>query len=167
MGMLIALGPGQGTNLLSGLWPHGVGPSRPAARIVQQSPVSTAVTSQPFEVVSRQQALINADRAAAGLSPLHWNACLAADAHRRAARLAASQVLEPGEGVKAVLACGLGASAHEELGTAAQGIDDAALNSSFMNNPQQRKFVLGPFHWVGTAWALGRGGIAYLALELS
>jgi len=159
MGMLIALGPGQGTNLLSGLLPHGVGPSRPAARIVQQSPVSTAVTSQPFEVVSRQQALINADRAAAGLSPLHWNACLAADAHRRAARLAASQVLEPGEGVKAVLACGLGASA--------QRIDDAALNSSFMNNPQQRKFVLGPFHWVGTAWALGRGGIAYLALELS
>ncbi len=166
MGMLIALGPGQGTNLLSALVPHTAGPS-PGVRIMRQSPASTLVSSQPWEVVSRQQSLINADRAAAGLNPLRWNTCLAADAHRRAARLAASQVLEPGEGVKAVLACGLGANGHEELGMAAQGIDDAALNSSFMNNPQQRKFVLGPFHWVGTAWVVGRGGIAYLALELS
>src|SRR2546421_12010032 len=99
MGMLIALGPGQGTNLLSGLLPHGVGPS-PAVRIVQQSPVSAAVSSQPFEVVSRQQALINADRAAAGLSPLHWNACLAADAHRRAAPVAPSPGLGPWGGGK-------------------------------------------------------------------
>jgi hypothetical protein len=46
-------------------------------------------------------------------------------------------------------------------------VNDAAANSVFMSNPVQHAKIVGPFRYVGTAWAVSPAGIAFIAVELS
>jgi uncharacterized protein YkwD len=114
---------------------------------------------------SRQQALINADRAASGLGPLTWSPCLAAVAAQNARRMAAQGFISHANGVQLDLGCRLGYRAGENVGYTSSGINDAQLNTLFMNSPEHRANILGPYRFVGTAWAVAANGYAYIAVE--
>jgi len=113
-----------------------------------------------------QWGLINRDRAAAGLAPLQWSPCLASIAAANAARMAAQGSLSHANGVQLDLGCHLGGRAGENIGWLSSGINDAAINAMFMASPEHRANILGPYHFVGVAWAVGPTG-AYIAVEFS
>jgi len=118
--------------------------------------------------VSQQQILINQDRAANGsLAPLAWSPCLAAIALQNAQRIATQGYLSHTNGATLDLGCGLGSQAGENLGDTSAGIDDAQLNTLFMNSAPHRANILGPYHYVGTAWVVASNGYGYLAVEFS
>ena len=112
-----------------------------------------------------QQALINADRAAAGLPPLAWNSCLAAVAAQNAARMAAQGFISHANGPSLDLACHVGLSAGENVGYTSAGANDGQLNQLFMNSPEHRANILGTYHFVGAAWAIAPNGYGYVAVE--
>jgi len=115
---------------------------------------------------SLQQTLINQDRAAAGLAPLAWNACLAQVALSNAQRMAAAGAISHADGVQRDLACVAGATrSGENVGDTSNGIDDVQLNTLFMASPGHKANILGPFNYVGTAWALDSRGYGYIAVE--
>jgi len=115
---------------------------------------------------SAQQALINADRAAAGLPPLQWSPCLAGVAYSNAVRMAAAGAISHAGGVQADFGCGLGSSqTGENVGYWSAGINDAQLNTMFMNSPEHRANIMGPYRYVGTAWKVGANGAGYIAVE--
>jgi uncharacterized protein YkwD len=118
-------------------------------------------------VGSTQQSLINQDRAANGLGPLTWNGCLANVARSNAARMAAQGFISHTNGPNVDLTCGLGRQAGENVGDWTGGINDAQLNTMFMNSPEHRANILGPYHYVATAWVVASNGYAYLAVEFS
>jgi uncharacterized protein YkwD len=120
----------------------------------------------PISVGSTQQALINGDRAAAGLPPLNWSGCLAGVAYQNAARMAAQGFISHANGPSADLGCGLGSSAGENVGFWSGGVNDGQLNTMFMNSAGHRANIMGNYHYVGTAWVTGRNG-AYIAVEFS
>lgn len=130
-------------------------PARPAAAAVRPSPVFG----------SRQLALINADRASAGLPPLAWSPCLYAVAAQNAARMAAQGYLSHANGPSLNLACHLGLNAGENVGFTSAGIDDGQLNAMFMNSPEHRANILGAYRAVGAAWVVAASGYGYLAVE--
>jgi uncharacterized protein YkwD len=37
----------------------------------------------------------------------------------------------------------------------------------FMNSPEHRANILGPYHYVATAWVVAPNGYAYIAVEFS
>ena len=111
-----------------------------------------------------QWALINQDRAAAGLPPLQWSACLAAVATQNAQRMAAQGYISHAGGRIQDLACHLGTSTGENIGFTGGAPNDAWMNSWFMGDAPHRANILGPYHYVGTAWVMGANG-AYLAVE--
>ena len=111
-----------------------------------------------------QQALINADRRRAGLAPLQWNDCLASIAVQNAKRMALQGYISHNNGRIADLGCHLGSTTGENIGYSSPGINDAQMNSWFMNSPIHRANILGPFHYVGIAWAVAYG-VGYLAVE--
>ena len=118
-------------------------------------------------VGSTQQALINQDRAANGLGPLTWNGCLYAVALPNAQRIAAQHYLSHTNGPQVDLGCGLGRQAGENVGYWSAGINDAQINTLFMNSPEHRANILGPYHYVATAWVVGSDGRGYIAVEFS
>lgn len=123
---------------------------------------------QPSLVVrSTQQALINRDRAAYGLGPLTWNGCLYNVAVANARRIAAQGYLSHTNGPQVDLSCGLGSRAGENIGDWSLGINDTQLNSMFMASPDHRANILGPYHYVATAWVVAANGWAYIAVEFS
>ena len=124
----------------------------------------TAVKTQ---VESAQQGLINRDRASAGLPALAWNDCLAAVALLNAQRMAAQGYVSTTNGVSLDRDCKLGSIQPAENLSYWNGINDDAVNSLFMANPLQRANIMGSFHFVGTAWAVGPTGIAFVAVEFS
>jgi DNA-binding CsgD family transcriptional regulator/uncharacterized protein YkwD len=124
----------------------------------------TAVKTQ---VESAQQGLINRDRASAGLPALGWNDCLAAVALLNAQRMAAQGYVSTTNGVALDRDCKLGSIQPAENLGYWNGINDGAVNSLFMANPVQRANIMGNFHFVGTAWAVGPTGIAFVAVEFS
>ena len=66
--------------------------------------------------------------------------------------------------------CHLGSLASPppaEVLTYWSGVNDAQVNSLIMGDPVQRTAVLGPYHYLGGAWAVAPSGVAYLALELA
>jgi uncharacterized protein YkwD len=149
--------------------PAAVAPPAPAPR-----PAAPAVAVRPappprpaIVVASRQQALINADRAAAGLPPLSWSPCLAAIAAQNAQRMAAQGSISHANGVQLDLGCHLGYRAGENVGYTSAGINDIQLNTLFMNSPEHRANIMGPYHFVGTAWAVAANGFAYIAVEFA
>lgn len=143
----------------------GTKPAPPAP--VYSGPVYRAPAA--IVIGSTQQALINRDRASAGLGPLTWSSCLASIAVSNAVRLSRQGWVPPyhTNGPTLDLGCRLGNQAGENVGYWSGGINDGQLNTMFMNSPEHRANIMGPYHYVGTAWAVGAGGAAYIAVEFS
>lgn len=151
---------------------HSNVPSPPApataAPTASAAPVVRAPAPRPVIVVnSTQQALINRDRAAYGLGPLTWSSCLYSVAVANARRIAAQGYLSHTNGPNVDLTCGLGRQAGENIGYWSGGINDAQLNTMFMNSPDHRANILGPYHYVATDWVVASNGYAYIAVEFS
>jgi uncharacterized protein YkwD len=138
-------------------------PARPAA------PAPAPARSAPPAIVigSVQQALINQDRAASGLGPLTWSSCLATVARSNAARIAAQGALSHTNGPTLDLNCGLGNHAGENIGFTSAGINEGQLNTLFLNSPEHRANILGPYHFVASAWVVASNGYGYIAVEFS
>ncbi len=65
------------------------------------------------------------------------------------------------------LGCHLGYQGGENVGWWSGGINDSQLNTMFMNSPEHRANIMGPYHYVATAWATASNGAAYIAVEFS
>jgi uncharacterized protein YkwD len=129
-------------------------------------PPAPAAPRAAIVIGSTQQALINQDRARNGLAPLTWSSCLASVARAQAAHLATPGVtFAHYGGVYQDLNCRLGPQTGENIGWWSLGINDSQLNTMFMNSPEHRANILGPYHYVGTAWAVGANGYGYIAVE--
>jgi len=116
-------------------------------------------------VASTQQRLINQDRASAGLPPLAWNSCLAAIATQNALRMATQGYISHANGVTLDLGCHVGSRAGENIGYLSAGINDVEMNAMFMASAEHRANILGPYHYVATAWVVAPNGYAYIAVE--
>jgi uncharacterized protein YkwD len=147
--------------------------SQPLAQLPIAAPRPVAPPPAPkpappaIVVGSTQQALINSDRANAGLGPLNWNSCLAGIAYQNALRMANQGYISHTNGPSLDLGCGLGNQAGENVGYWSAGINDYQLNTMFMNSPDHRANIMGPYHYVGTAWVVAKNGYAYIAVEFS
>ncbi|TMD36010.1 MAG: CAP domain-containing protein [Chloroflexi bacterium] len=133
---------------------------------------SVAVAAPPprapsIVIGSTQQVLINRDRAGAGRAPLSWSSCLYSVALANAKRMAAQGFISHTNGPTADLRCGLGSRAGENVGYWTGGVNDAQLNTMFMNSPDHRANIMGPYRYVATAWVTAPNGVAYIAVELS
>ena len=106
-------------------------------------------------------------RANAGLGALNWSSCLAGIAYQNALRMANQGYISHANGPSADLGCGLGNQAGENVGYWSAGINDYQLNTMFMNSPDHRANIMGPYHHVGTAWVVAKNGYAYIAVEFS
>lgn len=137
-------------------------PSAPAAPVPAPAPRPPAIV-----VNSTQQALINQDRAAYGLGPLTWNNCLYSVAVANARRIAAQGYLSHTSGPQSDLNCGLGRQGGENIGYWTGGVNDPQLNTMFMNSPEHKANILGPYHFVATAWVVAANGYGYIAVEFS
>ena len=107
-------------------------------------------------VASTQQRLINQDRASAGLPPLAWNSCLAAIATQNALRMATQGYISHANGVTLDLGCHVGSRAGENIGYLSAGINDVEMNAMFMASAEHRANILGPYHYIATAWVVAR-----------
>lgn len=142
-------------------------PPATAAPTAPPAPVVRAAPRPALVIGSTQQVLINRDRAAYGLGPLTWSSCLYSVAVANARRMAAQGYISHTNGPYADLACGLGRQGGENVGYWSGGINDAQLNTMFMNSPDHRANILGPYHYVATAWAVASNGYAYIAVEFT
>lgn len=147
-------------------------PASPSGTKPKAAPRYTAPVSRaPGSIVigSYQQSLINRDRASAGLGPLTWNSCLASVAAANAVRLSRQGWVQPyhTNGPTLDLGCHLGNQAGENVGWWSGGVNDPQLNTMFMNSPEHRANIMGPYHYVATAWARAANGAAYIAVEFS
>ena len=138
--------------------PNGSAGSAPAQR-----------PAPPIAVGSYQQVLINRDRASRGLRPLTWSSCLASVAVANAVRLSRQGWVAPyhTNGASLDLGCRLGNQAGENVGYRSGGINDSVLNTLFMQSPDHYANIMGPYRYVGTAWAVAPNGAAYIAVEFS
>jgi uncharacterized protein YkwD len=142
----------------------------PAPARAPAPPRATApVRSVPPAIIVRstQQVLINQDRARYGLRPLTWSSCLASVALSNAYRMAKQGYISHTDGPTRDLGCHLGYQAGENVGWWSGGVNDAQINAMFMNSPDHRANILGPYHYVATAWATASNGTAYIAVEFS
>ena len=116
-------------------------------------------------VASTQHRLINQDRASVGLPPLTWNSCLAAIATQNALRMATQGYISHANGATLDLGCHVGSRAGENIGYLSAGINDVEMNAMFMASAEHRANILGPYHYVATAWVVAPNGYAYIAVE--
>ena len=151
------------SNVPSPTPPATAAPTAPPAPVVYAPPKPKPV----LVIGSTQQVLINRDRAAYGLGPLTWSSCLYSVAVANARRMATQGYISHTNGPYADLACGLGGQAGENVGYWSGGINDSQLNTMFMNSPDHRANILGPYHYVATAWVVASNGYAYIAVEFS
>jgi uncharacterized protein YkwD len=79
--------------------------------------------------------------------------------------MAAQGFISHTNGPTADLGCRLGYSAGENVGYWTGGVNDAQLNSMFMNSADHRANIMGPYHYVATAWVTAPNGVAYIAVE--
>jgi uncharacterized protein YkwD len=113
-----------------------------------------------------QESNINQDRARYGLPPLTSSSCLYGVARSQAAYLATPGVsFQHYGGVQQDLSCHLGRQVGENIGWWSGGINDSQLNTMFMNSPEHKANILGPYSYVATAWAVRSDGNAYIAVE--
>jgi uncharacterized protein YkwD len=115
-------------------------------------PEGWAIDSIQHRVVigSRQQALINQDGASPGLPSLSWSSCLDSVAIANARRIAAQGYLSRTNGPEMDLTWSL-------------GINDTQINSIFMNSPEHYANIMGPYHYVATAWVVASNGYGYIS----
>lgn len=141
--------------------------TKPKAAPQYTAPVARAPRS--IVIGSYQQSLINRDRASAGLGPLTWSSCLASVAVSNAVRLSHQGWVQPyhTNGASLDLGCHLGNQGGENVGWWSGGVNDPQLNTMFMNSPEHRANIMGPYHYVATAWATAPNGAAYIAVEFS
>jgi uncharacterized protein YkwD len=141
----------------------------PAAAPAAAPPPARPAPPPPAAIVVRstQQTLINQDRARYGLAPLTWNSCLDNVAVSNARRMSAQGFISHTNGPYADLSCGLTRQAGENVGDWSGGVDDSQLNTMFMNSADHRANILGPYHYVATAWAVDSRGYGYIAVEFS
>jgi uncharacterized protein YkwD len=147
-------------------------PQVPAKRTkppVKKAPVAVwrPVVAAAIVIGSTQQVLINQDRARYGLRPLTWSSCLASVAISNAARMARAEQMWHTNGVYSDLACHLGNRSGENIGYWTGGITDTRINTMFMNSPEHKANILGPYRYVATAWRVAANGTAYIAVEFS
>ena len=154
-------------------------PTRPFATEAVQAPAAAGTVrpkapaaaapyvAQPLIVRSTQQALINQDRARHGLGPLTWSSCLGSIAYSNALRMAGQGYMSHTNGAATDLGCGLGRRAGENVGWWSGGVNDTQINTMFMNSAEHVANILGPYHYVGTAWVRASNGVAYIAVEFS
>jgi uncharacterized protein YkwD len=141
-------------------------PTPPPPPPAAAPPPAPAPVRAALVVGSTQQALINQDRARSGLAPLTWSSCLYSVARAQAAHLASPGVtFAHYGGVYQDLNCRLGSQTGENIGWWSLGINDSQLNTMFMNSAEHRANILGPYHYVATAWAVGANGYGYIAVE--
>jgi uncharacterized protein YkwD len=81
--------------------------------------------------------------------------------------MAAQGFISHANGPSVDLTCGLGRQAGENVGWWSGGINDAKLDQMFMDSAGHRANILGPYHYVGTAWVVAANGAAYIAVEFS
>jgi uncharacterized protein YkwD len=174
----VAAAPSDGTSyspdLLANHHPPRPSPSpspSPATSSVPAAPAHAApAPPRPAIVIgSTQQVLINRDRASVGLPPLTWSSCLHNVAVSNAVRLSNQGWVPPyhTNGPTLDLGCRLGNQAGENVGYWSGGINDAQLNAMFWASAEHRANILGPYHYVATAWAVASNGYAYIAVEFS
>jgi uncharacterized protein YkwD len=152
--------------------PEPAAADQPAAnQPLSQLPIAAAPAPRPappaIVVGSTQQALINQDRAGAGLGALTWSSCLAGIAYQNAVRMANAGAISHAGGASADLSCGLGHQGGENVGYWSGGINDGQLNTMFMNSSGHRANIMGPYRYVGTSWVVGKNGAGYIAVEFS
>ena len=138
-----------------------------AAAPVHSTPPAPRPAPPAIVIGSTQQVLVNQDRARNGLGPLTWNSCLANIARSNAARMAAQGYISHTNGPNLDLNCGLGHQAGENVGDWSAGINDAQLNSMFVASPEHLANILGPYHYVASAWVVASNGYGYIAVEFS
>jgi uncharacterized protein YkwD len=131
------------------------------------APAPRPVVTTSIVIGSTQQALINQDRARYGLRPLTWSSCLASVAYSNAVRMASAERMWHANGVYSDLACHLGNRTGENIGYWTGGVTDSRLNTMFMNSPEHKANILGPYRYVATAWRVAANGTAYIAVEFS
>jgi uncharacterized protein YkwD len=135
--------------------------AQPAAAAPAPAPAPPRPAPPPPPAIvigSTQQSLINADRRAAGLPPLSWSGCLAGIAASWAGYMARTGVFQHGPGVSQDFGCGLGSrQTGENIAWMTGGPNDYQANTMFMNSPEHRANILGPYRFVGTAWASANG----------
>ncbi|HEV3102849.1 MAG TPA: CAP domain-containing protein, partial [Candidatus Dormibacteraeota bacterium] len=148
--------------VLSGIPYAKLTPSPPPA---PPAPPAAQRGAPAIAIGSTQQVLINRDRAAAGLAPLSWSSCLNSVAVSNARRMAAQGFISHTNGPNADLTCGLGNRAGENVGYWTGGVNDSQLNTMFMNSSDHRANIMGPYHYVATAWVTAANGTAYIAVE--
>jgi uncharacterized protein YkwD len=163
-----------------------LGSARPHPQIPRPSPTSSPIHSAASKpaapahaataprpaapsiiIGSNQQVLINRDRAQAGLRPLSWSSCLYSVALNNARRMAAQGFISHTNGPNVDLGCRLGNYAGENVGYWSGGVNDSQLNTMFMNSADHRANIMGPYHYVATAWVTASNGVAYIAVEFS
>ncbi len=168
---VVANGPGVDPPHVIPPPPPPPSPTAPPANPSTGGAAPARATGPALVVRTTQQALINSDRAASGLAPLTWNNCLYSVALSNARRIAAERpalgYISHTNGPQADLSCGLGYRAGENIGDWSLGVNDAQLNSMFMASPDHRANILGPYHYVATAWVVGSDGWGYIAVEFS
>jgi uncharacterized protein YkwD len=142
-------------------------PAAVPAAPAQSAPAPARPAAPAIVIGSTQQALINQDRARNGLGPLTWSSCLAGVARSNAARIAAQGSLSHTNGPNVDLSCGLGHQAGENIGYWSAGINDSQLNTMFMNSPDHRANILGPYRYVASVWVVAANGYGYIAVEFS
>jgi uncharacterized protein YkwD len=169
---LQAVGVGAGLPVPDGLIPPLPSPTHTTTRTAPSRPAASRLSTAPAAarpsvvVRSTQQALINQDRARYHLAPLTWSTCLFNVARYEAAHLAAPGVnFQHYDGVSRDLACHFGHQVGENIGWYSGGINDAKLNTMFMNSPEHKANILGPYRYIATAWAVRSDGRAYIAVE--
>jgi uncharacterized protein YkwD len=134
-------------------------------RPAPQRPAPQRPATPTIAIGSYQQVLINHDRAGARLGGLTWNSCLYSVAVANARRMAAQGYISHTNGPWGDLACRLGAQGGENVGWWSSGVNDVQLNAMFMSSPDHRANIMGPYHYVATAWAVAGNGYAYIAVE--
>jgi uncharacterized protein YkwD len=141
--------------------------TKPYKPPTKKTPAPRPVITASVVIGSTQQALINQDRARYGLRPLTWSSCLASVAISNAARMAGAERMWHANGVYSDLACHLGNRTGENIGYWTGGVNDSRLNTMFMNSPEHKANILGPYRYVATAWRVAANGTAYIAVEFS
>ena len=128
-------------------------------------PAPAAAPARGIVIGSTQQVLINSDRARNGLGALSWSGCLYNVAVANARRIAAQGSLSHTNGPNLDLACGLGHQAGENIGWYSGGANDSWMNSAFMASPEHYANIMGPYHYVATAWVVTADGKGWIAVE--
>ena len=145
-----------------GVAPRKPGPPPPAAAAPQPA-LGVSVLLRPL-----QAALVNQDRAQAGLPALSWSDCLAQVAAAGAMRMARQGFLSHAGGTIQDSACAPAAArTGENVGVWGGGVNDQAMNGLFMASPDHRSNILGRYRSIGVAWAVAPDGRAYVAVEFA